>query len=106
LNAPHHDNRGGDRRTRSRARRRPAPGERRHHAVVPLTPDGVPAATPDSPKTSPVVFVSDASLATYPWLPGRVIAGSVWRGPVGGVRVRVDETGNATPWRCGPPPLR
>jgi hypothetical protein len=104
LNAPHHENRGGDRRTRSRARRRPSTGERRHHAV-PLTPDGVPAATPDSPKTSPVVFVSEASLATYPWLPGRVIAGSVWRGPAG-LRLRVDEAGNAAPWRCGPPSMR
>ncbi|WP_242393215.1 hypothetical protein [Anaeromyxobacter oryzisoli] len=48
---------------------------------------------------SPVVFVSDASRARFPWLPGRVIAGSVWRGE-GHVRVRVDEHGEATPWRC------
>jgi len=50
---------------------------------------------PDAPKPSPVVFVSAASLARYPWLPPRVIAGSVWRH--GHVRVRVDESGDAAP---------
>jgi hypothetical protein len=58
----------------------------------------VPAATPDAPRPSPVVFVSDESRARYPWLPGRVIAGSVWRGP-GQERVKVDENGVAAPWR-------
>jgi hypothetical protein len=56
----------------------------------------VPAAVPDAPKASPAVFVSAASLERYPWLPPRVIAGSVWRGP-GHVKVRVDETGEASP---------
>jgi hypothetical protein len=55
---------------------------------------------PDAPKPSPVVFVSDESRARHPWLPGRVVAGSVWRGP-GHERVQVDESGNATPWRYG-----
>ncbi len=61
---------------------------------MPLTDAGVPAATPDAPKPSPVVFVSDESRARYPWLPARVIAGSVWRGP-NHERVRVDEDGKA-----------
>jgi hypothetical protein len=95
LNRPHHDSPDrGDRRRHRRVGR----GEHRHHAI-PLTPDGVPAATPDAPPVSPVVFVSDASRAQYPWLPARVIAGSVWRGPQS-ERVRVDETGNAVRWRC------
>jgi hypothetical protein len=55
----------------------------------------VPAAVPDAPRPSPVVFVSAASLARYPWLPARVIAGSIWRH--GHVRVRVDEAGEAAP---------
>ena len=66
---------------------------------TPLTEEGVPAAVPDAPLVSPVVFVSDASRARFPWLPGRVIAGSVWRGP-GHDRVRVDEQGEAQLWRC------
>jgi hypothetical protein len=76
-----------------RRRRGPGPhGAERHH--IPLTPEGVPAAVPDAPPTSAVVFVSDESLKEYPWLPGRVIAWSVWRGP-GHVRVQIDEGGNA-----------
>jgi hypothetical protein len=63
-----------------------------------LTSDGVPAAAADAPKASPPVFVSEESRARYPWLPARVIAGSVWRGPQH-ERVRVDETGHAVPWR-------
>ncbi len=59
----------------------------------------MPAAVPDAPPTSPVVFVSDLSRARFPWLPGRVIAGSVWRGS-GHERVRVDEHGEAQLWRC------
>ena len=66
------------------------------HPVVTLNEDGVPAAVPDVPRPSPVVFVSAESLALYPWLPPRVIAGSVWRGP-GHLKVRVDESGNAVP---------
>ena len=59
-----------------------------------LNADGVPAAVPDAPKPSPVVHVSEESRARYPWLPARVIAGSVWRGPAN-ERVRVDENGIA-----------
>jgi hypothetical protein len=56
----------------------------------------MPAAVPDAPRPSPVVSVTTESLARYPWLPARVIAGSLWRGP-GHLRVRVDETGTAVP---------
>jgi hypothetical protein len=85
--APRHG-RGG------RRRPRPSNGERRYNPPVPLNADGVPAATPDAPKPSPVVFVSEESRARYPWLPARVIAGSIWRGPAN-ERVRVDERGEA-----------
>jgi hypothetical protein len=78
-----------------RRHRRAPNGERRQHRM-PLTADGFPAATAEVPKPSPAVLVSDDSRARYPWLPARVIAGSVWRGPRQ-ERVRVDETGNATP---------
>jgi hypothetical protein len=96
LSRPEQDKRG-----RRRDRRRNAPGgdHRRHR--IPLTPEGVPAAVPDAPPVSPVVFVTDDSLARYPWLPPRVIARSVWRGP-GHLRVQVDEHGTAVPWRTGP----
>jgi hypothetical protein len=83
---------------RSRRSGRRHPGQR-HPRVIPLTDEGVPAATDDVPKPSPAVSVSDESRARYPWLPARVIAGSVWRGPEH-LRVRVDESGNAEPWRC------
>ncbi len=66
---------------------------------MPLTEEGFPAATPEMPRPSPVVSVSDQSRARYPWLPARVIAGSVWRGP-DRIRVRIDEVGTALPWRC------
>ena len=46
------------------------------------------------------VFTSEAARMAYPWLPGRVIAGSIWRGPAH-LKVRVDEAGEAAPW---PPP--
>jgi hypothetical protein len=88
----------------SRRHRRPPDPERRRHAI-PLTPDGVPAATPDAPRPSPVVFVSEESRARHPWLPARVIAGSVWRGPEH-VRVRVDAKGDAVPWRRAPAVVR
>ena len=68
-----------------------------------LTPAGVPAAAPDAPPTSSVVLVSDESRAKYPWLPGRVIAGSVWSGPAH-VRVQIDERGNAQ--QLGVHPIR
>jgi len=89
-------------------RQRPASGQRRQHQnrgpngrhtthpTIVLNAEGVPAAVPDAPKPSPVVSVTAESRARYPWLPARVIAGSMWRGP-GHVRVRVDETGTAIP---------
>ena len=84
---------------RSQRRNRRGPRDAsRQRVVLPLTAEGVPAATPDAPPVSPVVFVSDESRARFPWLPGRVIAGSVWRGPHM-QRVRVDEQGRAQPWR-------
>lgn len=79
---------------RNQRRQRPNAGEQRFNPPVPLSPEGVPLAVPDAPRASPVVFVSAESLARYPWLPARVIAGSTWRGP-GHLRVRVDETGTA-----------
>lgn len=88
----HGSKRGRDSRHRPRAPQ----GERRHNPPVPLNDDGVPAATPDAPKPSPIVLVSEESRARYPWLPARVIAGSVWRGPAN-ERVRVDESGAAVP---------
>jgi hypothetical protein len=82
-----------------RRRRGHGPGNAsRAQERILLTPEGVPAAVPDAPPISPVVFVSDDSRAQYPWLPGRVIAWSVWRGP-DHLRVQVDEDGNAVP--CG-----
>ncbi len=68
---------------------------------IPLTDAGVPAATPGAPPTSPVVSTSAESRTRYPWLPPRVIAGSVWRGPQH-ERVKVDENGVAGPWRAPP----
>lgn len=56
----------------------------------------MPAAVPNAPKPSAIVLVSDESRARYPWLPARVIAGSVWRGPAN-ERVRVDDRGAAAP---------
>lgn len=96
MNRMHHDSQ-QDHGSRRRGRRS-ARGDRRHH-VIPLTPEGVPAAVADSPPVSPVVSVSSDSRTRYPWLPARVIAGSVWRGP-DFVRVRVDGDGEAVPWRC------
>ena len=80
-------------------RRNARAGGRRQLHSVPLTEDGVPAATPGAPPVSRVVFVSEASRARFPWLPARVISGSVWRGPEF-ERVRVDEAGRAELWRC------
>jgi hypothetical protein len=97
LIRPHHGNTGFDRGNKRRNRRGP-PGAPRHHRPMPLTDEGVPAAVTDAPKPSPVVAVASDSRARYPWLPARVIAGSVWRGPEH-ARVRVDEQGNAAPWR-------
>lgn len=96
LERSHQDNRN----PRGKRRRRRLPGApgHHHHPPIQLTPEGTPAATPDAQPVSPVVFVSDASRALHPWLPPRVIAGSVWRGP-GHERVRVDEHGNAQPYK-------
>ena len=63
-----------------------------------MTDEGLPAATPDAPRPSPIVSVTDESRARFPWLPRRVIAGSIWRGPQH-QRVRVDPGGNADLWR-------
>lgn len=90
MNKPKHQN-------RSRRGRRPgAHGGAPAAPRIQLTPEGVPAAAPDAPPPSPVVSVAAESRARYPWLPGRVIAGSIWRGPQH-ERVRVDERGVATP---------
>lgn len=98
MNRQQHRDTRIDRSGGRRRHRHPGAGERRHHRSIPLTEEGFPAATPDDPKPSPVVFVSDESRARHPWLPGRVIAGSVWRGPQQ-ERVRVDEHGHAQPWK-------
>jgi len=90
-----------EKRSRRRRRGHGGGGEHRAHHRIVLTPEGFPAATPEQPATSTAVFVSDESLKRYPWLPPRVIARSIWRGP-GHVRVQVDEDGNAIPWRSGP----
>ncbi len=101
MNRTHrHDAANTDRRSRHRQRRdQGAPGRERHG--VTLTPEGVPAALPGVPTPlSPVAFVSAESLARFPWLPPRVIAGSVWRGPAH-ERVRVDRDGHAEPVTAG-----
>ncbi len=100
MDKPHHDMHTTDRRSRRR-HRRPLRGdahEPRRAPSILLTDEGFPAATPDGPKPSSAVFVSDESRARFPWLPRRVIAGSVWRGPQH-ERVKVDETGRAEHWR-------
>jgi hypothetical protein len=74
-------------------------------AAVPSRESSVNALMPNEPRLSPVVFVSDDSRAAYPWLPARVIARSVWKGP-GHMRVRVDGSGNAAPWPYVPETLR
>jgi hypothetical protein len=95
LDRSHQDNRN----PRGKRRRRRTPGSPgHHHPPIQLTAEGTPAATPDAPPVSPVVFVSDQSREAHPWLPARVIAGSVWRGP-GHLRVQVDEHGNAQPYK-------
>ena len=76
--------------------RRRRPGAPHSQERISLTPEGVPAAVPDVPAVSPVVLVAPESRKQYPWLPGRVIAWSVWRGP-DHVRVQIDVSGNAVP---------
>ena len=99
MDRPHHEDPLPARSHKRRNRHGAKHEGRRHHHAIPLTEEGVPAATPDAPRPSPSVFVADDSRQQYPWLPSRVIAGSVWRGPTH-LRVRVDEQGRAAPWRC------
>jgi len=102
LNHSQQPARSFENRSRGRHRRtRHGPAEG-HARTIALTDAGVPAATPDSPVTSPVVMVSDESRARFPWLPPRVIAGSIWHGPQH-VRVKIDDSGEARPWRSPPP---
>ncbi len=62
----------------------------------------MPAAASGTPTpVSPVVLVLAESRERYPWLPARVIAGSVWRGPSHD-RVRVDLNGQAVPVTTAP----
>lgn len=99
MNGSHQENRQGGRGNKRRRRRIPGGSPRSAPPVV-FTAEGMPAAVPDSPPVSPVVFVSDEARARYPWIPGRVIAGSVWRGPgPGHERVRIDEQGQAQPYK-------
>jgi hypothetical protein len=93
----------GERRGRKRRNRHVPRGtaQHPHHRTIRMTEEGFPAAAEDAPRPSPPVEVSAESRERYPWLPPRVIAGSVWRGP-GHERVRVDESGAAAPWRSGP----
>jgi hypothetical protein len=98
----------GSKQHRSQRRQKPRShggGHTERKPVVSLTEEGVPAAVPDAIRPSAAVFVSDQARAVYPWLPPRVIAGSVWRGPRN-ERVKVDEAGNAIPWRARPAPVR
>ncbi|MBK9517928.1 MAG: hypothetical protein IPO09_11330 [Anaeromyxobacter sp.] len=83
-----------------RQRRGPRGAAQQRPAPIPVTEAGVPAAVPDAPVASPAVFTTEATRALYPWVPARVIAGSVWRGP-GHLKVKVDANGEATVW---PPP--
>jgi hypothetical protein len=85
------------RRRQRRDQRKP----RHQQQEITLTEGGVPAAAQGTPTlASPVVFVSAESRARFPWLPTRVIAGSVWRGPAH-ERVRVDQSGHAEPVAAG-----
>ena len=94
MNRPHRQ--GPKQGRRGKRRQGPPRGEQHAHPPIALNEEGVPVATPDAPRPSPVVFVSAESLARYPWLPPRVIAGSIWRGPAH-EWIRVDESGNAAP---------
>lgn len=99
MNEPRHSKPRQDR--SARRQRRGGRGLSPQPQVIPVTEEGFPAAVPDVPPPSPAVFTTDAARAAYPWLPGRVIAGSIWRGPAH-TKVRVDASGDAAPW----PPLR
>jgi hypothetical protein len=97
LNEPRHAKPRHDRSARRQRRGRTLGPQLQ---VIPVTEEGFPAAVPDVPPPSPAVFTSEAARAAYPWLPARVIAGSIWRGPAH-LKVRVDASGDAAPW---PPP--
>jgi hypothetical protein len=88
-------------RTTGRHRRVHGEPSREHVDATPLTDTGVPAASPGGPPCSATVFTTEESRLLYPWLPQRVIAGSIWRGPAH-ERVKVDANGDASPW----PPQR
>ncbi len=98
MNEPRHTKPRHDR--PARRQRRTLRGAGPQAQFIPVTAEGFPAAVPDVPPPSPAVFTTEAARATYPWLPARVIAGSIWRGPAH-VKVRVDAAGEAAPW---PPP--
>src|SRR5512142_3385957 len=84
------------RKGRQRQRRDPRAAERQLPSVA-MTREGVPAAVSGgAAQLSPVVQVVAESRERFPWLPARVIAGSVWRGP-SHERVRVDLGGRAEP---------
>ena len=90
-----------DRKGRGRQRRDTRAPER-HGFGIPMTREGMPAAAPGTPTpVSPVVSVQAESREQFPWLPARVIAGSVWRGPSHD-RVRVDLNGQAVPVTTAP----
>jgi hypothetical protein len=105
LNQTHRSLDGAKPRPHRRFRRQPAPEARHDHLTAPVASEALPAAPPGTPPSSPAVLVSDESRARYPWLPRRVIAGSVWRGP-GHERVKVDENGRAALWRSPPSACR
>ena len=82
--------------------RRDARAPEHHGHGISMTSEGVPAAVPGTPTPlSPVVRVLAESRERFPWLPARVIAGSVWRGPAH-ERVRVDLGGRADPVTTAP----
>ena len=98
MNEPRHSKPRHER--SARRQRRTQRGFGQPSQTIPITEEGFPAAVPDVPPPSPAVFTTDAARQAFPWLPRRVIAGSIWRGPAH-LKVRVDDSGDAAPW---PPP--
>ncbi len=85
-----------------RRQRRDARAPERHLTGISMTREDTQAAAPGAPTPlSPVVLVAAESRERFPWLPARVIAGSVWRGPAH-ERVRVDLGGHAEPVTVAP----
>src|SRR5512142_153219 len=83
--------------TGMRRQRRDARTAERHHTSGSIDREGARGAASGAPAPlSPVVQVVAESRVRFPWLPARVIAGSVWRGP-SHERVRVDLGGRAEP---------